>query len=137
MVQRGFNVNVFMSTCFLLTLFYLRASLCRAGWVVCFGGAWREYMWGSKIFIEFSGSWSATSLSMNVSLPQLFFMYFAEVNYLPGFCVGWYSGGKGFIVTWRQILKCDMKIESMHIGESGRAFMCVCAYVWCLCACTC
>ena len=63
-----------------------------------------------------------------VSLLQLFFVPFDEADYFPGFYVD-QSGGKGLIVTWRQILKCGITRESMHMGEGGRAYICVCAYM--------
>ena len=62
---------------------------------------------------EFTGRWSATSLNIWVLL-QVFFAYSAEANYLRGFYVDQYSGDNGLIVTWRQILKCDMIRESFH-----------------------
>ena len=46
---------------------------------------------------------------------------------MSGFCVDWCPGGKGLIVTWRQILICDMTRESMHMGESKH--ICVWTYV--------
>ena len=77
----------------------------------------------------------------HVSFLWLFFMHFAEVDYLPGFCVDWCPGGKGLIVTWRQILNCDMTRESMHMGERESIHICVCIYVctWTciMCACGC
>ena len=64
-----------------------------------------------------------------MSLLQVFFVHFAEVNYLPGFCVNRYSGGKGLIVTLRQILKCDKTRESMHIRVCIYVYMRVCVHV--------
>ena len=105
------------------------------GWVVWFGGAWGEYLRGSKIFVEFTGRWSAAWLSMHVSLLQVLFVHFAEVNYLPGFCVNWYSGGKGLIVTLRQILKCDKTRESIHVRVWIHVYMraCVSVCIWFTC----
>ena len=78
----------------------------------------------------------------HVSFLQVFFMHFAEADYLPGFYVDRYPCRKGLIVIWRQTLNCDMTRESMHMGERGRAYICMCAYMCarghaCLCACGC
>ena len=132
----GFSVNVFMSTCFVLTLSCLRAGFC-VGWV-------SDLLWwgvGRSTCGEGNFYWTCRRLIYNftehVSFLQVFFMHFAGADYLPGFCVDRYPRGKGLIVTWRQILNCDMIRESMHIGERGRAInvslhvdvhMCICAH---------
>ena len=77
-----------------------------------------------------------------VSFLLVFFIHFTESDYLPGFCVDQCPGRKGLIVTWRQILNCDMTRESIHMGDRGRAYTYVCAYMCalghvCLCACGC
>ena len=132
----GYSVNVFMSTCFVLTLSCLRAGFC-VGWV-------SDLLWwgvGRSTCGEGNFYWICRRLICNftehVSFLQVFFMHFAGADYLPGFCVDRYPRGKGLIVTWRQILNCDMIRESMHIGERGRAInvslhvdvhMCICAH---------
>ena len=76
-------------------------------------------------------------------------MHFAEKDYLPGFCVDRCPGGKGLIVTGRQIFNCDMTKENMHVGEREgehtyvcvhicvHADMCVCRHVFVhMCICT-
>ena len=122
--QGGFNVNVFMSTCFVLTLSSLRAGLCE-GWVsdlLCWGV-------GKSNCGEGDFYWICRSLICNftehVSFLRVFFIHFAEVDYLPGFCVDWCPGEKGLIVTWRQILNCDMTTESMHMGDREHTHICV------------
>ena len=90
---------------------------------------------------EFACCWSATSLSMWIFC-GCFYIHFAEVDYLPCFCLDQCPGRKVLIVTWRQILNCDMIRESMHMGDRGRAYTYVCAYMCalghaCLCACGC
>ena len=134
--QGGFNVNVFMSTCFVLTLSSLRAGLC-GGWV-------SDLLWwgvGRSTCGEGNFYWICRRLICNftehVSFLQVFFMHFTEADYLPGVCVDRYPRGKGLIVTSRQILNGDMTRESMHIGERGRLInvclhvdvhMCICAH---------
>ena len=123
-----FSVNVFMSTCFVLTLACLRAGLCGV-WVsdMLWWGVGRSTCWEGNFY------WICRLLICNftehVSFLQVFFVHFAEADYLLGFCVDWCLGRKGLIVTWRQILNCDMTRESMHMGERGRAYTCVCIYV--------
>ena len=123
----GFNVNVFMSTCFVLTLSCLRAGFC-VGWV-------SDLLWwgvGRSTCGEGNFYWICRRLICNftehVSFLQVFFMHFAGADYLPGFCVDWCPGGKGLIVTWRHILNCNMTSESMYMGqrERGRAY----TYLW-------
>ena len=124
--QGGFNVYVSMSTCFVLTLSCLRAGLC-GGWVsdlVGCGGSTcgeRKFYWICRPLI--------CNFTEHVTFLRVFFMYFAEADYLPGFCVDRCPGGKGLIVTWRQILNCDMTRESMHLGERGRAYTHMCVYI--------
>ena len=65
----------------------------------------------------------------HVSFLQVFFMYFAKADYLPDFYVDWYPCRKGLIVTWRQILKCDMTRDSMHMGKRESIHLHVCIYV--------
>ena len=125
--QGEFNVNVFMSSCFVLTLFCLRAGLC-GGWV-------SDLLWwvveGSTCG-EGNFYWICRQLICNftehVSFLQVFFEHFAEADYFPCFCVDQCPGRKLLIVTWRQIPNCDMTRESMHMGERGRAYTCVCIY---------
>ena len=82
---------------------------------------------------ESAGCWSATSLSMWF-LVQVFFVYSAEANYLRGFYVDQYPGGNGLIVTWRQILICDMIRESLHadmrVCVHVVVHMCFCIRAW-------
>ena len=133
--QGRFSVNVFMSTCFVLTLSSLRAGLC-GGWV-------SDLLWwgvGRRTCSEGNLYWICRLLICNftehVSFLQVFFIHFGEVDYLPGFYVDWYPGRKGLIVTWWQILNFDMTRESMHMGERESIYMCVCIYIYiCMCAC--
>ena len=116
-----------MSTCLPLMLSCLRTDFC-GGWVN--GLIWwdvEEYQWGSKIFIEFAGCWPATSLSMWVFCRCFSSILLRQINYLSGFYVDQYSGGKGLTVTWRQILKCDMTRERACIWEreGEHAFVCM------------
>ena len=124
MFQGGFNVNVFMSTCFVLTLSSLRAGL-YGGWV-------RDLLWwavGRRTCGEGNFYWICRPLICNftehVSFLRVFFIHFAEADYLPGFCVDQCPGKKGLIVTWRQILNCDMTRESMHMGDRKHTHICV------------
>ena len=128
MFQEGFNVNVSMSTCFVLTLSCLTVGLCR-GWV-------SDLLWwgvGESTCGEGSFYWLCRPLicnfSKDVSFLQVIFMHFVEADYLPGFCVDLCPGWKGLIATWRQILNCDMTRESTHMGERGRAYTYVCVYI--------
>ena len=139
--QGGFNVNVFMSTCFVLTLPNLRAGLC-GGWMsnLLWWGVWWSTCREGNFYSIFRSL--ICNFSEHVSFLQVFFMHFTEADYLPGLCVDWCPGRKGLIVTWRQILNCDMTGESMHMEERGRAYISVCAYMCasehaCLCACGC
>ena len=64
--QGGFNVNFFMSTCFVLTLSW--GLLCvGAGWVICFGGVWGEYLWGRTFLLNLQANFTE-----NVSFQQVF-----------------------------------------------------------------
>ena len=125
----GFNDNVFMSTCFVLNLSCLRAGLCGARWV------WEgNFYWICRPLI-----WHFTE---HVRFLWVFFMHFSEAGYLSGFCVDRCPGRKGLIVTWRHILNCNMTSESMYMGERGRAYTYLWAYMCarghaCLCACGC
>ena len=72
----------------MITTYYYYYYCLRAGLVggvcVCGGeGGGGGLPVGEKIFIEFAGCWSAASLSM--SFLQVFFMHYAEADYLPGF----------------------------------------------------
>ena len=136
-----FSVNVFMSTCFVLTLACLRAGLC-GGWVsdMLWWGVGRSTCWEGNFYRICR--LLICNFTEHVSFLQVFFVHFAEADYLLGFCVDWCLGRKGLIVTWRQILNCDMTRESMHMGERGRAYTYVCAYMCarghaCLFACGC
>ena len=122
--QGGFNVNVFMSTCFVLALSSLRAGLC-GGWV-------SDLLWWDVVRStcgEGKFYWICSPLICNftehVSFLRLFFIHFAEADYLPGFCVDWSPGEKDLIVNWRQILNCDMTRESMHMGNRAHTHICV------------
>ena len=108
-----------------------------AGWVVCFGEVWAEnFYWICKPLI--------CNFTEHVSLLQVFFVHFVETDCLPGLYVD-RSGGKGLIVTWGQILKCDMtRAWKISVHVSNCMLMCIimydCAhmytYIW-LNACTC
>ena len=90
-----------MSTCFVLTLSCLRAGLC---------GVWvSDLLWWGV-----GGGGGSTSGEGNfylickllicnfteyVSFLQVFFMHFAEADYLLGFCVDQCPDRKGLIVT--------------------------------------
>ena len=81
-------------------------------------------------------------LTEHMSLLQLFFCAFCWGRLFAWFLCGPIVGGKGLIVTWRQMLRCDITRVSMHIGEARRACICMCAYMYpcrhaCLCACGC
>ena len=110
------------------------------GWVVCFGGVWGSTCGGQNF------CWICTLLIWNftehMSFLQAFFMHSVEVDYLPGCYVDQYPGGKGLIVSWRQILNCEMDRETVHMGERGRVYVCMCVSVCArghahLCACGC
>ena len=83
------------------------------------GGEWNFYWICRPLICNFTE---------HVSFLRVFFMHFAEADYLSGFSVDQCPGGKGLIVTWRQILNCNMTRESMHMGEMfGRGHACLCA----------
>ena len=113
--------------CFVLTLYCLRPGLC-VGWVsglLCWGVG-RSTCWEGNFY------WICRRLICNfteyVSFLRVFFIHFAEADYLPGFCVDQCPGEKGLIVTWRQILNCDMTRESMHMGDREHTHICV--HIW-------
>ena len=74
--------NIFMSTCFVLFLSCLRAGLCE--WFVLVGCG--ESTGGVDNFYCICRS-LICNFTEHVSFLQVFFMYFAEADYLPGFYV--------------------------------------------------
>ena len=108
--------------CFVLTL-----SCLRAGWVICFGGVWGSTCGGENFY------WICRLLICNftgyMNFLKLFFMHFAEADYLLGFYVDRYPGRKRLIVTWRQIYNCGMTRENMCMGDRKSIHMHVCIYV--------
>ena len=132
--QGGFNVNIFSVNPFLSEGWFVRRLGEWFALVECGGSTCKEgnFYWICRLLI--------CNFTEHVRFLQVFFMYFAEADYLAGFCVDQCPGRKGLIVTWIQILNCDITRESMFMRES--IHMCVCAYLCahghrCLRACGC
>ena len=114
------------------------------GWFVW--GWVSDLLWwgvGRSTFGEGNFYWMCRPLICNftehVSFLQVFFMHFAETDYLPRFYVDRrYPGRKELIVTCRQVRNCDMTTERMYMWEIGRTYIYMCAYMGaCRHACLC
>ena len=128
MFQGGFNVHVFLSTCFVLTLSCLRVGFC-GGWVSDL--LW----WGVGRSTCGEGNFYGTcrplicNFTENVSFLQVFFIHFAEADYLPGFCVDRCLGGYVYMSVYR----CECMYVCLYICVC----ICICMYNICICICVC
>ena len=137
------------SYCFQVNLLCVNPFL--SGGLVCvgWGGDWvsgllwwsvGKYLWGRKFLLDLH----AVDLKLHwaYEFSAGIFRTLCWGGLFAWLLCGPIPGGKGLIVTWRQILNCDMNRESVHIGERWRAYVCMCVSMCarghaCLCACGC